>query len=445
MLRLGRLFLYGAVVLCGRYSFGMPKLFHGLRMDYQIGFWIAVVFLLAAVVGIIIINTKCNKYLLTYKPIKSENEKLKEANDSLKKKLEAATTENATMKADKKSAKKASKADAKASKAAAAEVKPVSELEQKLEKAKDELASLKEENYRLKQDNKDLRKDAKERRNSDDSDARALVTLRDERDEAKVELNKANARITDLEKKLSEAIKSAHSSVDDAKKVETPDQCADVERLQKENASLTASLKDVRVELSEFKKGYREQLDEAKKEIALEVKSIRDESAQVKRQLQQSKTRADNNHKIFLIARAQLMLAERKLMQLDSSYKPLVLGTSSSAIDDTIKKFLTQEARESRSGADIIERDKKIAALKEEIESLKAQQKDSSNSSEESKSDSINALVNSLAEDLETSSADLLSGVDDSFSDDASKSVKKGTPSLIGLSLDAMDENWDEL
>ena len=415
-------------------------------MNYQVLFFIAVALLVAAIVGIFIIRGDRDKYLLRYRPLKTERDKLKESNESLTKQLEAAKEANSTLKTDLKTNKKAAKSTAKANKTAAADnATPANELEEKLERIKDEVANLKEENYRLKLDNKDLRKASRERDESDNDDAKKLVALRDERDEARFELTKANEKIAALEKKIAENANAAKSSEEAKSADKTAATDDETERLTRENATLSASLKDVRAELASFKKDYRDQLGVAKKELALETKPIRDENAQLKRQLQQSKTRADNNHKIFLVARAQLMLAEKRLSQFDAKYKPLILGTSSAAIDDAIKKFLTQEARESHAGQDIFERDRKISELQAQIEDLTA--KNAELEAKNSASDAnITDLVNSLAEDLQTPSSDLLGGsLDELLDAAATPATPSSTPSLVGLDLSSIDEGWDEL
>ena len=188
--------------------------------------------------------------------------------------------------------------------------------------------------------------------------------------------------------------------------------------------------------------------------MAADVRAFKEENQQLKRQLQQSKTRADNNHRIFLIARAQLMLVEKRLALFDAGYKPVALGTSSVAIDETIKKFLTQDVRESRASAEVIERDRKINALVSEIKTLKKQIADAQNTShaqtlqdvfeeKSNKTSSIETFFDALPEDMNvTSSKSLFS--DFSFDGLIASKTDKESPVLQGLDLSALSEDsWE--
>ena len=433
-------------------------------MEFQIAFWITLAVLACVVVYLVIVKKESNRYLTAYKPVKTERDKLKEENASLQKHLDAAKADVSSLKAEHKENKKNHKAASKAAaKADEKGTKEVSEIEQKLAEANADIKKLKQENFDLRRDNKELLKDKQQRGAGETENSKMVVDLRDARDKANEALGRANARIAELEKEKGEMRKSnGDASADEAKHATvtsaSPDSSARIEELEREKKAVEQTLQEVRSELAVFKKGYRDKLDEAKKEVALDAKSFKDEIEQLKRQLQQSKTRADNNHRIFLIARAQLMLVEKRLALFDASYKPIVLGTSSTAIDETIKKFLTHDVRESRASADVIERDRKINDLVLEIKSLKKQLSDAQNAAkavelskaikeDSKKTDSIESLVSSLTDDLNIKpSKDVFSdfSFDSLIASAKSEDKEKGGTSLKGLDFSGFGEDsWD--
>ena len=423
-------------------------------MEFQIAFWISLVVLAGVLIYLVIVKKESNRYLTAYRPVKNERDKLKEENASLQKKLDAAQADVTSSKAERKANKKNMKTAAKVDDSA--KDKDVAELEQKMSQQKSEIARLKQENFDLRRENKDLLKDKQAHGEGSAESARMIVELRDARDQAKDALERANARIADLEK---EKTRTNQDKAEDAEKaVAQAENDKRVEQLERDKSALEQQMKAVKSDLSECKQEYRDKLEDAKKEWSRETKSLKEDQEKRKRQLQQSKTRADNNHRIFLIARAQMMLVEKRLSRFDATYKPVALGTTSTAIDETIKKFLTHDLRESRASADVIERDRKINDLVAEIQTLKTQLAEAQKVSkatelskaieeDSKKSNSIESLVSSLSDDLNVkSSNDLFSDFSfDSLMPSASSSDKKNDATILkGLDFSRFgDESWD--
>ena len=148
-----------------------------------------------------------------------------------------------------------------------------------------------------------------------------------------------------------------------------------------------------------FKRDFKEQLSAAKAEVADSNRDIRKELETAQRQMQQSKKRADNNHKIYIIARAQALLAEKRLLKHEPDYKPIVaLPTSNEAIDEVIKKFVTYDAREHRASQDILSKEQAIGELNDKLKSLESEnaalkaQKSSGNLGDDLDLDSIDSI-----------------------------------------------------
>ena len=110
-------------------------------------------------------------------------------------------------------------------------------------------------------------------------------------------LETAQSRITELEKQLAQNQTPASPSQPEntAASDETSEK---LESLTRDNASLQASLRDARNELSAYKRDFRSEVDAAKKEVTNSNQALRREAADAVRQMQQSKKRADNNHKL---------------------------------------------------------------------------------------------------------------------------------------------------
>lgn len=247
----------------------------------------------------------------------------------------------------------------------------VSELKEKIRVLKSDNAVLKEKNYNLSRDNDSLRSDVRSNASSTEQDQHELIDLREKNASLTSQLREVSAKLKDLEKVQETQAKPVEKiEAQDAAPV-VSDDSEELTQLQKENASLSSSLRDVRGELASFKRDFKAQLEHAKAETAESNKSIRKELLAAQKSAAQSKKRADNNHQIYLIARSQLMLAEKRILSLDPSYRPQYpLPVNNDAIDETIKKFVSFNARESRASVDVIHKDKTIDELKERIREL---------------------------------------------------------------------------
>ena len=355
-----------------------------------------------------------NKLVDTLGSLKSENKKLKEELEASKKKALKAE------KSDKRSEKEEKKEKPKDAEDPAA----IAELKEAIKGLKGELSKVKEKNYNLTKDNEALRKDMRVNAVSNEQDQREIVSLREAKADLTSSLESANARIAALEKNLAE--KSENEAPAASEPVSSEKDIARIADLERENASLAASLKDVRAELGVFKRDFRAEVDGAKKEALEASRSLRKDLNSAQRQLDQARKRADSNHKVYLIARAQMLLAEKRLQALDPSYRPvIVLPTSNEAIDELLKKLAALDAREKRAAADASELNDKIKSLEDENAALKAKQ--SLSSFDQDDADSLKELVGNsviIGKDIPN-----LTGID--------------SRSITEMDLSAIDEGWD--
>lgn len=403
-------------------------------MDYQALFIISLIVLVGLIVYIVGLRKDRDKYLFSFKPIKTERDKLREELENTNKKLSVLSGESSTAlaavsrkqeeksdkKSDKKSQKKSDKAEVRVENA---------DLALKIKELKADNAKLKEDNFRLKNDNKALRTDLRSNSASNEEDQRLLVELRETRDEAKLEAELLKAKYAELAKQLRELRDAPQVNVENKSEQEQETKQKQLESLERENARLTANLRETRGDLSDLKRDFQAQLSEAKKEFADAQRSMRKEEQVLVRQMQQSKKRADNNHKVFLIARAQLLLAEKRLRQYDETYASVFnLATNNSAIDEIVKKFITMDARESIASRDVLLKDQQIEALKAENDTLKKQLRDA----ELAFADPSEEAPQSIKRD--DSLSDLMKGLNSG----------DGSSELAGLDL--LDESgWEEL
>ncbi len=356
-----------------------------------------------------------NKLVDTLAAMKSENKKLKDDLEDHKKKALKAD------KSDKRSDKDEKKEKPKESEDSAA----IAELKDAIKGLKGELSKVKEKNYNLTKDNESLRKDIRVNAASNEQDQREIVALREAKVDLTASLDSANARISDLEKKLAEQSEKETPAAA-PEPVSSEKDIARIADLEREKASLAASLKEVRAELGVFKRDFRAEVDSAKKEALESTRAMRKDLSSAQRQLDQARKRADSNHKVYLIARAQMLLAEKRLQALDPSYRPIiVLPSSNDAIDELLKKFAALDAREKRAAADASELNDKIKSLEDENAALKAKQ--SIGSFDQDDADSLKELVGNsviIGKDIPN-----LTGID--------------TRSITEMDLSAIDEGWD--
>ena len=212
-----------------------------------------------------------------------------------------------------------------------------------------------------------MRMQLKDHADNNDSGQRELADLRSLNDDLENELKIAKQQIASLEKRVSDTV--AEKTAESTEK--TAQDEAALDRLQKDNASLAASLKDVRSELASYKRDFKSQLDAAKKSLADANQPIKKDLARANKLSEQAKKRASNNHKIYLIARAQVVLLEKKLQTLDPSYVPeIMFPVTNEAIDEMVKKIDTADARASKASSDVAEKQKTIDALRQELANL---------------------------------------------------------------------------
>lgn len=314
-------------------------------MNYQLAFVVVLILLVIFVVYYVYKIKSYDKLLYDYKPLKQKYDKLAEDHERLKLKAES----ESGVKTPAKKEKNPEKSKSKGSKSQSSQESPVvADLQEKVKNLEEENAKLKEKNYNLSKDNKTLRKDARTSNESTEQDQHELLELREAKKDLTASLESAKSQIAVLEKLISEASDNTAKQADNA--VDAPaDDNKKNEKLERENAALKVELKDVRGELDAFKRDFKAQVDEAKKAVADSNRALKNDVAKAERIMQQSKKRADNNHKIYLIARAQMMLAEKRLMMFDANYKsPMALPTSNEAIDEVIKKLNTVNARQSK-------------------------------------------------------------------------------------------------
>lgn len=402
-------------------------------MNYQAFFIISLIVLFALVFYVVALRKDRDKYLFSFKPIKTERDKLREELDSVNRKLsvlsgESSGTQPAVSrkqdeKAEKKSQKKAEKVEVKVDTA---------DLALKIKEIKADNAKLKEDNFRLKNDNKALRTDLRSNSASNEDDQRMIVECREGRDEARLEAELLRAKYAELEKRIREERDIPKAKPEEDSEQDHEAKQKQIDALERENARLTANLRDVRADLTDFKRDFHGQLSEAKKNFSDAQRSMRKDEQLLDRQMQQSKKRADNNHKVFLIARAQLLLAEKRLHQFDENYSsPFGLATNNAAIDEIVKKFITMDARESIATRDVIVKDQRIENLESENKDLKKK---------------IEDAELAIAEPVEAGNdAPQSLDRDDSLSD-LMKGLNTGDNSASFVGLNLLDESgWEEL
>ncbi len=412
-------------------------------MEWLLGILAVVVVFLVA--SNIMKHGERNKYIQTCTELKGANEKLEGEIKLLKKKLSEPAPKSET-----KTKKKNKDEDAVSSKSA-----DVDALNEKIRSLKADNAKLKEKNYSLTKDNESLRKDIKTNSASNEEDQREIVSMREQNADLNLALNEAKAKISTLEKQL---VESQNETVVKPQKSEshvtehTEEDTKKMASLERENASLQASLKDVRGELAALKRDFRSEVDAAKKEVAEFGKSVKKELNAANRQAAQFKKRADNNHKIYLIARAQMLLAEKRLMKYEANYKPVMaLATSNEAIDEIVKKFHTLEARGNRTSMDVYHKDKAISELQEKIQQLEAENTQLKASKPTVHSDafsfsgledgmefedeSLSNLVNSLGSNMKPIESD---------TDEAASSLTSlDANTLVDLDFGNIDDEWN--
>ncbi|MFA5624359.1 MAG: hypothetical protein WC966_04815 [Bradymonadales bacterium] len=311
---------------------------------------ILAIVLVGAIIWIFSLRKERNKYLEVYQPTKRERDRLQEEVESLNKKLEARD--------------KPSQRDSKEDVKAKSETKDKKDSKKQSEDSA-KLKEVKEENYRLKQDNKDLRRSLKERDSADSDVQKDLIAARETASDLQRELDAAQTRLRLLERE------AAQRSADDVRPKDAQaeaEQNGELEnKLRSDIDHIHEKWRATREELDSLKKSFRDDVQSAKQEFIEANKAVRRELGQAKRLLAQSKKRADNNHRIFLIARSQLLLAEQQLMAIDPSYKPILpLATSDSGIEDKLNKFVTQTARHDKA----VEEAAKSEARVRELEAL---------------------------------------------------------------------------
>ena len=413
----------------------------------QIILVIALVIVVICAYYILVLRRERDKYLFKLKPIESEKNRLEEEVNRLKLKANEPISLPSKSKKDKKSGKK----DAAQPNKQPAATDPT-ELNEKIQSLKAEVSKLREQNYSLSQDNKSLRKDIKAENAADQDEQREVVTLRESEHALRDAVESANARIAELEKQLQAArTETKENTTETAEPQSAASENTDSEKiatLTRENESLKATLKDVRGELASFKRDFKNELDNAKKEVADSNRALRKEAADAQRQMQQSKKRADNNHKLYLIARAQTLLAQKKLAIHEPDYKPsIALPTSNDAIEETVKKFIAFEARENRATDEVNKLGEKVRQLETENTQLRSQvaAQPTLNSLETSfnlQDDSLTDLVNAFNETAAVSITDAPTMVTTEEKPTDEKRTDSG--SLTAL-LSGIDDGWDSL
>ena len=404
-------------------------------MNYQHAFVIVLILLVIFVVYYVFKIKSYDKMLYDYKPLKQKYDKLVEDHERYKLKAES---ENGAKTPSKKE-KNPEKSKSKNTKSQSSQESPVvADLQEKVKNLEEENAKLKEKNYNLSKDNKMLRKDARTSNESNEQDQHELIELREAKKDLTSSLESAKSQIAVLEKLISEASDNAVKQTENTSDASV-DENKKNERLERENASLKVELKDVRGELDAFKRDFKAQVDEAKKAVADSNRALKNDVAKAERLMQQSKKRADNNHKIYLIARAQMILAEKRLMTFDANYKsPVALPTSNEAIDEVIKKLNTVNARKNTIP-------EKEAAKSVEIPNTKSSEVNQSTQKDKSASTTgLSLSVLDTSKEQGDSLSDLvskLSNVADTLGNNKSTSGKKDFSNLDLSNLD----DWDIL
>ena len=411
----------------------------------QIVLVVALVVLIVCIYFIIVLRRERDKYLFKLKPIESEKNRLVDEVNRLKIKADepvSVSDKNAVgiKKSDKKSAKKNKKNTPEVS---------VDDLKEKTRTLEAEVTRLKEQNYSLSQDNKSLRKDIKNNSEADQNEQREVISLRESNSNLQSSLQAANARITELEKQISQNSDTPKADAPAQESPKTPDNADNIDELTRENASLQASLKDVRGELAAFKRDYRTELDAAKKEVADSNRALRKEVLVAQRQMNQSKKRADNNHKLYLIARAQTLLIQKKLAALDPSAKlPIALPVKNDAIDEIVKKVTAFDAREKHASDEVVRLNQIISQLQNEIQTLKEQLDGPSAESLDSafnlKDESLTDLVKEFTGNASVVMAAAPTVMDMPSADNMGVKQPESA-SLADVALPGIDDDWDSL
>ena len=411
----------------------------------QIVLVVALVVLIVCIYFIIVLRRERDKYLFKLKPIESEKNRLVDEVNRLKIKADepvSVSDKNVVgiKKSDKKSAKKNKKNTPEVS---------VDDLKEKTRTLEAEVTRLKEQNYSLSQDNKSLRKDIKNNSEADQNEQREVISLRESNSNLQSSLQVANARITELEKQISQNSDTPKADAPAQESPKTPDNADNIDELTRENASLQASLKDVRGELAAFKRDYRTELDAAKKEVADSNRALRKEVLVAQRQMNQSKKRADNNHKLYLIARAQTLLIQKKLAALDPSAKlPIALPVKNDAIDEIVKKVAAFDAREKHASDEVVRLNQIISQLQNEIQTLKEQLDGPSAESLDSafnlKDESLTDLVKEFTGNASVVMAAAPTVMDMPSADNMGVKQPESA-SLADVALPGIDDDWDSL
>lgn len=398
--------------------------------NFEIAFWIVLIVAIILVIYAFHVSKERDKCLLAYSPLKRKFDNLQEEYDKYKTQNQISSTDKNVSK-DGAATKKSDSTEAKDEQSVA--------LGDKIKALKAEISKLKEDNFNVKKDNKALRQELKSNLQNNDSGQRELVDLRALNADLSSELSAAQAQIKNLEKQLLEQSESS-VEVKNEQNVETTEQ---IVLLKKENSALQASIKDVKGELSAYKRDFKSQLDAAKKELFDANQPIKKDLARANRLCEQAKKRASNNHKIYLIARAQLILAEKKLAALDPNYIPNpALPVSYEAIDELVKKIDTLGARENKASEDLAEQKKEIEQLKKEIECLEKENETLKATQTAAKDISFGSLEDSFSDDSLSSiigSVNEQAKAQNAIVDDVKLPESQ---SLVDLDFGDMDDDW---
>jgi len=233
-----------------------------------------------------------------------------------------------------------------------------------------ELKKVKEENFRINKELKDLRKDLRERDSSSGEAQRAIIEAKEETERLRRELEEANKRVRLIEEDRAEraeeeGVVQAKAEAAPAAPVVVDNTAAneEIERLRKE-------LKRAQADVSDLRKELRSAAQAARAEAANAANAVKKDLRNAKRQMAAVSKRAENNHKVFLITRSQLMLTEQRLSGLDPAFKASVpIDASANGIEEALKMLQTREAREAKQREDNARLSAKVgafeAALKE--------------------------------------------------------------------------------
>lgn len=401
-------------------------------MNYQIGFIITAILLVAFIIFYIYKRRDYNKMLFGYKPLKLKYDNLKDEFDRLQ-----AHASTPPKEREKHHASKKDKTDS-------AEVRA---LNDKIRALKDDNAKLKEKNFNLSRDNDQLRLASKDKKIVDDHEQREIVALRDEKSELEGALEKAKQQLKTFE----DAKRAAEYGRED--NANRSDETLDA--LKRENASLVNALKEVRAELSTLRHEEKAQIADAIKatseQSGVAERALKKDLASAQKLVSQAKKRADNNHKIYLIARSELQLVEEKLMTYDATYRPFQdLPVKNHAIDEFVKKFLTFEARENKASRDVLQKDRVIRDLEAKNQELEAKIATHGTNGDFANAD--NALDNVLsgfenALDFgDKSLGDFMASLSRVDAEKEKKSSEAQAQNIFAkLDMTKLDDDWDSL